>query len=169
MYYFLSGYTSKLAGTERGIVEPEATFSACFGAPFMPLPPNDIRNDAGRETDAKWLKRVHGQHWFGSAASNGVGRRVSLKHTRAMVSAALSGALDHASYQPHPIFKLMMPTECPGVPCEILDPRGLWKDREAYDRAAHALAARFRDNFARFHDVLPEVRVSRPQGMTAQS
>ncbi len=64
MYYFLSGYTSKLAGTERGIVEPEATFSACFGAPFMPPPTNDIRNDAGRETDAKWLKRVHGQHWL---------------------------------------------------------------------------------------------------------
>ena len=78
-------------------------------------------------------------------------------------STALSGALDHASYQPHPIFKLMMPTECPGVPCEILDPRGLGRTEKPHDRAAHALAARFRDNFARFHDVLPEVASAAPR------
>ncbi|NLH87987.1 MAG: phosphoenolpyruvate carboxykinase (ATP) [Firmicutes bacterium] len=162
MYYFLSGYTSKLAGTERGIVEPEATFSACFGAPFMPLPPMTYATMLGEKLTRNGSSvYMVNTGWIGG--QYGVGRRVSLKHTRAMVSAALSGALDHASYQPHPIFKLMMPTECPGVPCEILDPRGLWKDREAYDRAAHALAARFRDNFARFHDVLPEVASAGPR------
>ena len=99
--------------------------------------------------------------WIGG--QYGVGRRVSLKHTRAMVSAALSGALDHVSYRAHPIFKLMMPKECPGVPSDILDPKSLWQDAEAYDRAALGLAARFNKNFGKFHDVSPEIASAGPK------
>ncbi|HOB42969.1 MAG TPA: phosphoenolpyruvate carboxykinase (ATP) [Bacillota bacterium] len=162
MYYFLSGYTSKLAGTERGIVEPEATFSSCFGAPFMPLPPMVYAAMLGDKlTQNNSSVYMVNTGWIGG--QYGVGRRVSLKHTRAMVSAALSGALDHVSYRAHPIFKLMMPKECPGVPSDILDPKSLWQDAEAYDRAALGLAARFNKNFGKFHDVSPEIASAGPK------
>jgi phosphoenolpyruvate carboxykinase (ATP) len=149
MYYFLSGYTSKLAGTERGIVEPQATFSTCFGSPFLPLIP---------QTYANLLKEKISQHhtrvflintgWQGGPY--GVGKRISIQYTRRMVSAALSGNLDFIDYTNHPIFNLAVPTTCPGVPEEILMPQNTWADKEAYRLAAERLAAMFHKNFAKY-------------------
>ncbi|MDN5347130.1 MAG: phosphoenolpyruvate carboxykinase [Clostridia bacterium] len=156
MYHFLSGYTSKLAGTERGITEPEATFSACFGAPFLPLPPTVYAQMLGERIQRHRTKiYLVNTGWSGGAY--GVGHRINLKFTRAMVRAALDGSLEKVEYRPHPVFKILMPVSCPGVPAEILDPRQTWEDKEAYDRAAWELAGRFCRNFARFEGIQQEV------------
>ena len=149
MYHFLSGYTAKVAGTEKGVKDPSATFSTCFGAPFLPLNPNVYARALGeriaRHKSRVWLVNTG---WTGGPF--GVGKRMSIAYTRAMIAAALSGALDSVSYQRHPVFNLEMPTSCPGVPAEVLDPRSTWSDKAAYDTQARKLAAMFVDNFKTF-------------------
>ncbi|MDF2500150.1 MAG: phosphoenolpyruvate carboxykinase [Anaerosporomusa subterranea] len=161
MYYFLSGYTSKLAGTERGITEPQATFSACFGSPFLPLHPM-VYADLLKEKIAQHNTRVFliNTGWQGGA--HGVGKRVSIQHTRQMVAAAMDGHLDTVDYITHPVFKLAMPTKCPGVPDAILNPQTTWSDPTAYQAAAEKLAAMFHKNFAKFSGIPPAVANSGP-------
>jgi phosphoenolpyruvate carboxykinase (ATP) len=169
MYHFISGYTAKLAGTERGVTEPQATFSELFGAPFMPLHPTVYADLFGRRLDEHgatcWLVNTG---WSGGPY--GVGKRISIEHSRALLRAAQSGALDDVEYREHPVFGLAMPTSCPGVPDEVLDPRETWADREAYDRAAHDLASRFSAHFEPYiTGSAPDVaaagpRVSAPSG-----
>jgi len=154
-YHFLSGYTAKVAGTERGITEPQATFSTCFGAPFMALPPTvyaDLLAAKMREHGASaWLVNTG---WSGG--SYGEGERIKIAYSRAMVNAALEGALDAVEYETHPVFGIEMPKECPGVPSEILNPRNTWKDASAYDVRARELAAMFRENFAAFANTVSD-------------
>ncbi len=149
MYHFISGYTSKMAGTEKGVTEPKTTFSACFGSPFLPLPPTRYAEMLGERIDRHrahvWLVNTG---WTGGPY--GVGRRMDLTHTRAMVRAALGGALDSATFTPHPVFGVGVPDRCPGVPSEVLDPRGTWDDSARYDEKARDLARRFQENFASF-------------------
>ncbi len=155
MYHFLSGYTAKVAGTERGVTEPQATFSACFGAPFMPLPPvtyADLLGDHLRDHDSTvWLVNTG---WTGGAY--GVGSRIRLAHTRAMLNAALSGALDDVEMRRDEVFGVEVPLHVPDVPDSVLVPRDTWDDAEAYDRQAQKLAGMFRENFARFEGVVAE-------------
>jgi phosphoenolpyruvate carboxykinase (ATP) len=154
MYHFLSGYTSKLAGTERGITEPQATFSTAFGAPFLPLHPlryaQLLSDRASRHGASCYLVNTG---WTGGPY--GVGKRISIRYTRAMVTAAINGDLDNVSYTIDPIFNVAVPDSCPNVPAEILKPRQLWTDKEAYDRTARMLAGRFAKNFASFEG-MPE-------------
>jgi phosphoenolpyruvate carboxykinase (ATP) len=164
MYHFLSGYTSKLAGTERGLGrEPEATFSACFGQPFLPRRPEVYAEMLGtkmRKHDvACWLVNTG---WIGGAY--GTGRRIQLAYTRAMVNAAIGGKLDGVAFEEHPVFRIAVPKECPGAPAEVLDPRGQWKDKAAYDEAARGLAERFRKNFEKFGAAGREVAQAEPAG-----
>jgi phosphoenolpyruvate carboxykinase (ATP) len=165
-YQFISGYTAKVAGTEVGMGnEPKATFSTCFGAPFMALPPT-IYSRLLREKIAKhnancWLINTG---WTGGPF--GTGSRMSLPHTRALVNAALSGKLDKIPYEKDPIFGLNVPQACPDVPPEILNPRNTWNDKNAYDSKARELASRFHENFAQFEkDVPPEVIKAGPTEM----
>ena len=162
MYHFLSGYTAKVAGTERGVTEPRATFSACFGAPFLPLPPGryaEMLGDRIAQHGVRcWLVNTG---WTGGPY--GVGSRMKLAHTRAMVRAALGGQLDDVETQPHPVFGVSIPTAVPGVPSGVLDPRSTWDDGQAYDRQASKLAQMFADNFATYADqVSEEVRQAGP-------
>jgi phosphoenolpyruvate carboxykinase (ATP) len=149
MYHFLSGYTAKVAGTERGVTEPTATFSACFGAPFLPRHPGVYAKMLGEKLakhGAKvWLVNTG---WTGGAY--GAGSRMQLAHTRTMVRAALAGALDGATFRKDPVFGFEVPAAVPDVPTNILDPRSTWKDGAAYDAQAAKLARMFRDNFATF-------------------
>lgn len=149
MYYFLSGYTAKLAGTERGVTEPEATFSTCFGAPFLVLHPSVYADMLGRKiaghNAAVWLVNTG---WSGGPY--GVGKRIRISHTRAMVSAALDGSLNDVPTAPDPVFGVQVPVSCPGVPAEVLRPRSTWADPAAYDLKACELAMRFTDNFKPF-------------------
>jgi phosphoenolpyruvate carboxykinase (ATP) len=151
MYHFLSGYTAKVAGTERGVTEPQTTFSTCFGAPFLPLPPQTYAKMLGKkleEHDVRcWLVNTG---WSGGGY--GVGQRTKLSHTRAMVRAALSGALDNAAYRNDPVFGIAVPGAVPDVPAEILIPRSTWRDPAAYDAKARDLARRFVENFKQFED-----------------
>jgi phosphoenolpyruvate carboxykinase (ATP) len=163
MYHFLSGYTAKVAGTERGVTEPQATFSACFGAPFLPRHPSVYAEMLGaklRDHSAKvWLVNTG---WSGGA--HGVGSRMKLSYTRAMVNAALAGELEAVEFAPDPVFGVDVPVSIPGVPDEVLSPRGTWADGEAYDAAAAKLAAMFRANFEKFAaDVPDEVRAAAPR------
>ena len=151
MYHFLSGYTAKVAGTERGVTEPTATFSACFGAPFMPRPParyaamlGELLANHGADV---WLINTG---WTGGGY--GVGSRVALPYTRAMVDAALSGALRVGSFREDEVFGVAVPRAVPDVPADILTPRATWSDPAAYDAAAGRLARMFHDNFERFRD-----------------
>jgi phosphoenolpyruvate carboxykinase (ATP) len=162
MYHFLSGYTAKVAGTERGLgKEPEATFSACFAAPFLPRKPGVYANMLGeklrRHRAACWLVNTG---WAGGPY--GVGERIKLAYTRAMLNAALSGELDRVPMTSHPVFRVLVPKSCPNVPSEMLDPRGMWQDQSAYDRAAADLSARFKHNFEQFTMVGPEIREAAP-------
>jgi phosphoenolpyruvate carboxykinase (ATP) len=164
MYHFLSGYTAKVAGTEKGVKDPSATFSTCFGAPFLPLNPNVYARGLG-ERISRYKARVWlvNTGWTGGAF--GVGKRMSISHTRAMISAALSGQLDNVEYRRHPIFNLEMPTTCPGVPQDVLDPRSTWSDKSAYDAQAQKLARMFMDNFKSFEgDVDRAVVDAGPRG-----
>ena len=151
MYHFLSGYTAKVAGTERGVTEPQATFSACFGAPFLPRHPGvyaDMLGEKLREHGAKvWLVNTG---WSGGG--HGVGSRMKLAHTRAMVNAALAGDLEGAEFASDPVFGVDVPVSVPGVPDEVLRPRDTWADGEAYAAAAAELAAMFKANFEKFAD-----------------
>ncbi|MFN3655524.1 MAG: phosphoenolpyruvate carboxykinase (ATP), partial [Candidatus Nitrosotenuis sp.] len=156
MYHFMSGYTSKLAGTERGIKEPKATFSECFGAPFMPRPASVYAKLLG-EKIKKHNTIVYLINTGWSGGPYGVGKRISIKHSRAMVTAALTGALDIVKYRHNDLFNLDVPTECQGVPSEVLDPKITWQDKDAYDLSAKKLAQMFVDNFKKFKDVSPEI------------
>lgn len=151
MYHFISGYTAKVAGTEAGVIEPQATFSACFGSAFMPLHPTRYAELLGQKMKANnvriWLINTG---WSGGAY--GTGSRMSLKYTRAMITAALNGELDQVSYTQHEVFGLAMPDSCPGVPSELLHPRGTWADKAAYDAAAAHLAGLFKKNFEKYAD-----------------
>lgn len=152
MYHFLSGYTSKLAGTERGVTEPEATFSTCFGAPFLPRPAYVYAEMLG-EKIAKHDVSVYLVNTGWTGGPYGVGKRMNLGYTRAMVQAAIEGKLKEVNYTTDPIFGLHIPTECPDVPAELLNPRNTWEDKEAYDRQAKDLARRFHINFRKFSGV----------------
>ena len=151
MYHFLSGYTAKVAGTERGVTEPQATFSACFGSPFLPRHPGvyaEMLGERLREHGSKvWLVNTG---WSGGG--HGVGSRMKLPYTRAMVNAALAGDLDDVEFVTDPVFGVEVPTAVPGVPSEVLQPRGTWADGDAYDAAAAKLAEMFRENFGQFAD-----------------
>ena len=147
MYYFLSGYTSKLAGTERGIVKPEATFSSCFGAPFLPRSPHVYAKLLGELIDIHQT-RVYLLNTGWTGGRYGDGNRISLKYTRAMVTAALNGTLDEVPYKANHIFRVNVPTQCPGVPDQILEPRDTWKDKDDYDRQAWELVHMFEQNYA---------------------
>ncbi|MCI1945947.1 phosphoenolpyruvate carboxykinase (ATP) [Clostridium luticellarii] len=152
MYHFMSGYTSKVSGTERGITEPEATFSACFGEPFMLMHPAVYARLLGEKIN-KHNTEIYmvNTGWIGG--EYGVGKRIDLPYTRAMVKAALEGKLKDGNFIEHPIFKVMMPTSCPGVPDEILNPRNMWKDKRAYDIKAQELSRKFQENFKRFEGI----------------
>ena len=163
MYHFLSGYTAKVAGTERGVTEPVATFSACFGAPFLPRPAGvyaEMLGERLREHGAKvWLVNTG---WSGGGY--GVGSRMNLGHTRAMVHAAVAGQLSETEFVRDPVFGLDVPMAVPGVPPEVLQPRGAWEDTASYDTAALRLADMFKENFQQFENqVTEEVRVSGPR------
>ncbi len=149
MYQFISGYTAKVAGTETGITEPKSTFSACFGAPFLPLHPAQYAEMLGKKMqDHKVNVWMINTGWSGGGY--GVGRRMKLSYTRAMITAALEGKLDQVLYEAHPIFGMMMPDECPNVPSEILNPRNTWADKVAYDAMAKNLAEQFIKNFEKY-------------------
>lgn len=164
MFHFLSGYTARVAGTERGVTEPKATFSACFGAPFLPRHPNVyaalLGEKIARHGVRCWLVNTG---WTGGPAGGGA-QRMRLAHTRAMVRAALDGSLDGVPAAPEPVFGLAVPDAVPGVPAEILLPRRTWPDPAAYDAQAARVASMFRQNFAQFAgQVSAEVREAGPR------
>ena len=154
MYHFLSGYTSKLAGTELGITEPQATFSACFGEPFLPLSPLVYAKLLGEKLE-KHDTNVYLINTGWSGGAYGEGKRMKLSSTRAMVTAAIEGKLVDVPYEIDPIFNVYIPTECPGVCSDLLKPRNVWKDKDAYDSKAHELAQLFNKNFTRFGTSVP--------------
>jgi phosphoenolpyruvate carboxykinase (ATP) len=151
MYHFISGYTAKVAGTEMGITEPTTTFSACFGKAFLPLHPAAYAELLGkklRDSDVNvWLVNTG---WSGGAY--GTGSRIKLAYTRALITAAINGELNHTDYDTLPVFGLRFPKSCPGVPAGILNPREAWSDKSAYDAKAIDLAAAFIKNFAQYAD-----------------
>jgi len=162
MYHFLSGYTAKVAGTEKGVTEPSATFSTCFGAPFMVWHPNVYAKMLGERIAAHrarvWLVNTG---WTGGP--HGVGTRMRIAHTRAMIHAALSGALDTVAFRHDPVFNVEVPASCPGVPNAVLTPRSTWRDPAAYDAQAGKLARMFADNFKTFEEsASAEVRDAGP-------
>lgn len=168
MYHFLSGYTSKLAGTERGVTEPEATFSTCFGAPFLPLRPQVYAEMLGQKMSE------HDTHVFlvntgWSGGGYGVGQRMKLSYTRAMVTAALNGDLNHVAYQQDPIFGLSLPVTCPNVPDRVLNPRNTWSHPEEYDQQAMKLASLFQNNFTKFEGVSQEIQAASPKIQTVKA
>jgi phosphoenolpyruvate carboxykinase (ATP) len=150
-FHFISGYTAKVAGTEAGITDPVKTFSACFGAPFMPLHPTQyasMLSQKMRENNVNvWLINTG---WV--AGGYGVGNRIKLKYTRAMITAALEGELENVAYHTHEVFGLNYPTTCPNVPNEVLDAREMWSDKSAYDVQSNKLAKSFSQNFKKFED-----------------
>ena len=163
MYHFLSGYTAKVAGTEKGVTEPQATFSACFGAPFMSLSPGVYAKLLGEKIAAHnvdvWLVNTG---WSGGPP--GIGRRMSIAYTRAMVRAALTGALADIPRRSNPVFGVAVPTACPDVPAQVLDPRSTWSDPQAYDAQARKLAAMFAANFKAFvTNVSEDVQAAGPR------
>lgn len=149
MYQFISGYTAKVAGTEAGVTEPKATFSACFGAPFMPLHPGKYASLLGEK-----IKKHHVKVWMvntgWTGGGYGIGKRISLQYTRAMICAALSGKLEDVAFEKHAIFGVDIPKTCPCVPVQLLHPRYTWRDRNAYDEAAQQLAQLFIRNFEKY-------------------
>ncbi len=169
MYHFLSGYTAKVAGTEMGIVEPQTTFSACFGQVFLPLHPTRYAEMLGQQLDQNpgihvWLVNTG---WTGG--SYGTGTRLKLAHTRALLTAALSGQLEGVGFAPHPVFGVAVPAAVPGVPTDILDPRRTWADPAAYDRTAAALAEQFVCNFEKYADFASaDILAGAPTGTAPQ-
>jgi phosphoenolpyruvate carboxykinase (ATP) len=161
MYHFLSGYTAKVAGTEAGVKEPQATFSTCFGSPFLPLRPKVYAEMLGRR-----LREHHAQCWLVNTGWQGgpygVGRRMDIPYTRAMVDAAVEGELVREEFEIEPTFGFSIPKSCHGVPPQVLNARGKWADKAAYDKAAEDLRNRFAKNFENF-DVPPEVKAAGPR------
>jgi phosphoenolpyruvate carboxykinase (ATP) len=163
MYHFLSGYTARVAGTEKGLTGAKAVFSTCFGAPFLPLNPNVYARMLG-EKIARHQARVWLVNTGWTGGPYGVGSRMRIAHTRAMINAAIAGQLDQVRYRLDPIFNVEVPTTCPGVPEGVLDPRSTWPNPQAYDEQAQKLAAMFVENFTRFeHDVDPAVKAAGPR------
>ncbi|WP_174614102.1 phosphoenolpyruvate carboxykinase (ATP) [Virgibacillus ihumii] len=161
MYHFLSGYTSKLAGTERGVTEPQATFSACFGSPFLPLEPATYAEMLGEKIDL-YNTSVFLVNTGWTGGSYGVGKRMKLSYTRAMVHSALEGELNSAETTSDEIFGLEIPMHVPGVPDEVLIPKQTWDDKEAYDKEAQSLAMKFHDNFNQFTHASDEIKKAGP-------
>lgn len=153
MYYFISGYTAKVAGTEKGITEPKPTFSACFGAPFLPLHPVQYAQMLGekiKKNNVKvWLVNTG---WTGG--EYGTGNRIPLEYTRAIISAVLNGKPDSVAWHPQPVFHLMIPSHCPGVPSHLLNPEDAWENKEAYAKAALKLAGFFTANFKKYSGIV---------------
>jgi phosphoenolpyruvate carboxykinase (ATP) len=151
MYHFMSGYSAKVAGTEQGINTPTATFSACFGSAFMvwnPIKYAELLKDKMQKHNVNvWLLNTG---WTGGAP--GVGKRISLKHTRAMVNAILNGSLEKSQFKKDPVFSVAVPQSCPEVPNELLNPKQAWNDKGAYDIAAEKLSQLFKKNFEQFSD-----------------
>jgi phosphoenolpyruvate carboxykinase (ATP) len=163
MYQFISGYTAKVAGTETGITEPKPTFSACFGAPFMPLHPGVYAHMLGDKMQKYkvnvWLINTG---WTGGPT--GVGHRMKLSYTRAMITAALEGKLNNCEYENDPLFGIGIPKECPGVPPDILNPKNTWTDKNAYDEKAKYLAELFIKNFENYSaGVNEDVKAAAPK------
>ncbi|MDX2360155.1 MAG: phosphoenolpyruvate carboxykinase (ATP) [Crocinitomicaceae bacterium] len=159
MYHFMSGYTAKVAGTEMGITEPQTTFSACFGAAFLPLHPAKYAELLGNKLDGTDIKVwLINTGWSGG--SYGTGERMSLKYTRAMITAAMNGELDNVEFQTQPIFDLSIPTTCPNVPNEILNPKDTWADKAAFDETANSLAGQFVKNFEIYQEGSSEAILS---------
>jgi len=166
-YHFISGYTAKVAGTEEGVTEPQATFSACFGEAFIPLHPGVYADMLGKKMDENnvnvWLVNTG---WSGGPY--GVGSRMKLRYTRAMITAALNGELDDVECTTHPVFGIEMPNSCPNVPTELLHPRNTWEDPSAYDAKANHLANLFIDNFKKFEEgASSEIRSAAPKVSTS--
>jgi phosphoenolpyruvate carboxykinase (ATP) len=162
MYHFISGYTAKVAGTEAGVTEPQTTFSACFGKVFLPLHPAKYAEMLGKKMKENqvnvWLVNTG---WTGGAY--GTGSRMKLSYTRAMITAALNGALADVGFEQHPVFGLQMPTTCPNVPSEILNPRNTWGSAADYDQKANELAQKFIKNFEQYAEgVSPEILAAAP-------
>jgi len=155
MYYFISGYTAKVAGTEEGIVEPKATFSACFGAPFMPLHPNTYAKLLGEKIEKHnvnvWLVNTG---WTGGPF--GIGSRISLKYTRAMITAVLENQMEDISYTNFATFNFKIPSFCPNVPNEILHPRNSWGDKKEYNTKREELAQMFIENFEQYASMISQ-------------
>jgi phosphoenolpyruvate carboxykinase (ATP) len=162
MFHFMSGYTSKLAGTERGVKEPKATFSKCFGAPFMPRLASVYAKMLG-EKISKHNTAVYLINTGWSGGPYGVGKRIKIEYSRAMVTAAITGSLDIVKFSHNNIFNLDVPTECPGVPSKILDSKSTWIDKDAYDLSAKKLAQMFADNFKKFENMPDEIRLAGPR------
>ncbi len=152
MYHFISGYTAKVAGTEVGVTEPQATFSACFGRAFLPLHPTKYAELLGKKLDEHKNVNVWLINTGWSGGPYGVGNRTKLKYTRSMITAAMNGELNNVAYENHPIFGVAMPTTCPGVDADILIPRNTWADKDAYDNQAKELAEMFVNNFKKYAD-----------------
>lgn len=168
MYHFLSGYTSKLAGTERGITEPEATFSTCFGSPFLPLDASVYAQMLGDKMEQ------HGTEVFlvntgWSGGPYGIGERINLSYTRAMIQAALEGDLGSSEMAVEPAFGLHIPLQCPGVPDELLQPSSTWEDKQAYNEKAKELTRRFEQNFQKFTGVSQAVKEAGPPSRSAET
>jgi phosphoenolpyruvate carboxykinase (ATP) len=163
LFYFLAGYTSKLAGTELGVTEPQPTFSTCFGAPFLPQPPTVYARLLGEKLDRHeatvWLINTG---WTGGPFAEG--HRMPIQATRALLSAVLSGELHDVEFREDPVFGFEVPVSAPDVDESLLDPRSTWADPEAYDRKARELAQMFVDNFAQKHaDAPPDVAAAAPK------
>ncbi|MCX6323400.1 MAG: phosphoenolpyruvate carboxykinase (ATP) [Sphingobacteriales bacterium] len=163
MYQFISGYTAKVAGTEAGVTEPKSTFSACFGAPFLPLHPGFYAEMLGKK-----MKEHEVNVWMintgWSGGPYGIGHRMKLPYTRAMITAALEGKLDQVEFEAHPVFGMLMPTSCPDVPAEILNPRNTWADKDSYDSKAKVLGAEFINNFKKYaNGVSEEILAAAPK------
>lgn len=149
IYHFVSGYTSKLAGTENGVTEPEATFSTCFGEPFFPLDTALYAHQFGRRVEKSGANVfLINTGWTGG--SYGKGHRIPLKYTRAMINAALNGDLDFVEYVKEPFFNLKIPRSCPGVPAEMLNPKNTWSNKREYDKTAKKLTKMFQENFKKY-------------------
>ena len=163
MYYFISGYTAKVAGTEAGVTEPQATFSACFGAPFLPLHPTVYAEMLGEKMKKQGVKVwLVNTGWTGG--TYGIGHRISLKHTRRMIEAVLSNELSYVPFEEHPVFGLYMPYSCPGLPTQLLNPRDSWANKYAYDEKANELAIAFDKNFKKYEDKASEaIRAAAPK------
>jgi len=166
MYFFLSGFTSKVAGTEAGVTEPQTTFSTCFGAPFLPLHPTKYAELLGKKLTENPNIKVWLLNTGYTGGPYGIGKRMSLPHTRALITAALTGKMDTIEYVKHPVFGVAIPTSCEGVPTEVLDPRKTWSDATNYDAKSNELAAAFNLNFAKYADVASdEIKAAAPKVM----
>ena len=164
MYHFISGYTAKVAGTEAGVTEPQATFSACFGKAFLPLHPGKYAMKLGEKLHAHPHIRVWLVNTGWTGGPYGVGSRMKLAYTRAMITAALNDELETVEYKEHPVFGVNMPLSCPGVPAELLDPRNTWEDKGAYDQKANHLARLFNENFETYASgVNEEIKAAAPR------